>query len=178
MVLVSFPKDHVPAAGHQELLDQVLAGLLPEHLDMLRRRQRHQADQDKDWKERDWSWVQKGMCVGWAELFPQSKAWTFQHEGPPSSSMISIAPLLLVLVPTYFRIKRRGPDESERVLLGAVRYDLRTRRYRLESTAAGSSAQTVLPLTETLLKALPAIHDELSRRFSFMRGFADWLAQR
>src|SRR4051812_17234640 len=57
--IVSFPKDHAPAAGHQELLDQVQTGLLPEHLDMLRRRQRQGADPDEDWKKRDWSWVQR-----------------------------------------------------------------------------------------------------------------------
>jgi hypothetical protein len=122
------------------------------------------------------------MCVGWSELFPQSKAWTFQHESAPifvddqycATASCTCSDVIL----SYFRIERRDRDDSEGVLRGAVRYDLRTRRYRLESTATGSSAQTVLPLTETLLKALPAIHDELNRRFRFMRGFADWLAQR
>jgi len=180
--VVSFPKDHAPAAGHQELLDQVQAGLLPEHLDMLRRRQRQGADPDQDWKERDWSWVQKGMCVGWAELFPKSKAWTFEHEGVPlfvddqycATAACSCSEAIL----SYFRIERRGPDNSEGVLLGAVRYDLRTGRHKLESTAPGSSAKAVLQMTDTLFKALPAIADELHRRFRFMRGFADWLAQR
>jgi hypothetical protein len=178
---VSFPKDHVPAVGHQELLDQVQTGLLPEHLDRLRRRQR-QTVPDKNWKERDWSWVQRGMCVGWAELFPQSKAWTFQHEGVPifvddqycATASCTCSEVML----SYFRIERRGPDDAEGVQLGAIRYDLRTGRRTLESTAPGSSAKTVLQLTETLFKALPAIHDELNRRFRFMRGFADWLAQR
>jgi SEC-C motif len=180
--VVSFPKDHSQAAGHQELLDQVQTGLLPGHLDMLRRRQRHTVDQDEDWKERDWSWVQKGMCVGWAELFPQSKAWTFQHESVPifvddqycATASCTCSEVIL----SYFRVERRGPDDSEGVLLGAVRCNLRTGRHKPESTAPGSSAKTVLQLTETLFKAVPTIHDELNHRFRFMRGFAEWLAQR
>jgi hypothetical protein len=180
--VVSFLEGHAPAAGHQELLDEVQAGLLPEHLDLLRRRQRHMAGPDENWKERDWSWVQKGMCVGWAELFPAAKAWTFEHEGVPlfvddqycATASCDCSEVIL----SYFRIDRRGPDGSEGVLLGAVRYDLRTGRRKLESTAPGSSAQTVLQLTETLFKFLPATRDELNRRFRFMRGFADWLAQR
>jgi hypothetical protein len=179
---VSFPKDHVRTAGHQELLDQVQTGLLPEHLDTLRRRQQQKADPDKNWQERDWSWVQRGMCVGWLELFPQSKAWTFDYEGAPvfvddqycATDSCTCSDVIL----SYFRIERRGPVDAEGGLLGAVRYDLRTGRHRLESTAPGSSAKTVRQLTETLFRALPAVQDELNRRFRFMRGFADWLAQR
>ena len=179
--VVSCPKDHTPAAGHQELLKEVQNGFRPEHLDMLRRRQRQVVDPDEDWKNRDWSWVQKGMCVGWAELFPKSKAWTFEHEGVPifaddqycATAACSCSDVIL----SYFRIDRRGSHASEGVLLGAVRYDLRTGRQKLESTAPRSSAKSVLALTETLFKAQPAIHDELKGRFRFMRGFADWLAQ-
>lgn len=179
---VSFQKDHAPAAGHQELLDQVQSGLLPEHLDLLRRRQRQRADHDKDWKERGWSWVQRGTCVGWAELFPKSEAWTFEHEGVPifvddqycATASCDCSEVIL----SYFRVERRGPHDSEGVLLGAVRYDLQTGRHKLESTAPGSSAKTVRQLTETLFKSLPATQDELKSRFRFMRGFADWLDQR
>ena len=35
----------------------------------------------------------------------------------------------------------------------------------------------MLQIAERLFKALPAIRDELDRRFRFMRGFADWLAE-
>jgi len=179
---VSFPEDHVPAAGHHELLEQVQTGLLPEHLDLLRRRQRHSADQDKDWKERDWSWVQRGMCVSWAELFPNSQAWTFEHEGVPlfvddqycATASCTCSEVIL----SYFRVERRERHNAEGVLLGAVRYDVRTGRHRLESTAPRSSAKTVLQLTDALFKALPTTHDELKGRFRIMRGFADWLAQR
>jgi hypothetical protein len=179
---VSFLEDHGPAAGHQELLEQVQAGLRPDHLDLLRRRRRHMAERDQDWKERDWSWVQRGMCVGWGELYPQSKAWTFEHEGASvfvddqycATASCDCSEVIL----SYFRIEPRDSGRAEGVLLGAVRYDLRTGRQRLESTAPGSSAKTVLPLTETLLTALPATRDELQSRFRFMRGFADWLAQR
>ncbi|MFN0166750.1 MAG: SEC-C metal-binding domain-containing protein [Bryobacteraceae bacterium] len=181
--IVSFPQDHAPTAGHRELLDQVQASLLPEHLDLLRRRQQPQsADQDKDWKQRDWSWVQKGMCVGWAEMFPKSRAWTFEHEGVPlfvddQYCVTASCPCSEVIL-SYFRIERRGPHDSEGVLLGAVRYDLRTGHRKPESTVPGPSATTLLRLTETLFKARPATHDELDGRFRFMRGFADWLAQR
>ena len=53
-------------------------------------------------------------------------------------------------------------------MLGAVRYDLHTGRQKLESTAPVSSAKTVLQLTETLFKALPATQDELKDRFRFI----------
>lgn len=180
--VVSFPKDHAFAAGHQELLEEVQGGLRTEHLDLLRRRQRHRAGADEDWKNRDWSWVQRGMSVGWVELFPQSEAWMFEHEGAPifvddqycATASCRCSEVTL----SYFRVERRGPNDSEGVLLGAVRYDLRTGRHKLESTAPESTAKTVLQLTETLFKARPAIHDELQGRFRFMRGFADWLAQR
>jgi hypothetical protein len=180
--VVSFPKDHAFAAGHQELLEEVQGGLRTEHLDLLRRRQRHRAGADEDWKNRDWSWIQRGMSVGWVELFPQSEAWMFEHEGAPifvddqycATASCRCSEVTL----SYFRVERRGPNDSEGVLLGAVRYDLRTGRHKLESTAPESTAKTVLQLTETLFKARPAIHDELQGRFRFMRGFADWLAQR
>lgn len=182
--VVSFYEGAVLAPGSQELRDQVQTGLVSEHLDMLRRRKRHidGSDQDQDWKERDWSWVEKGTCVGWAELFPKSKAWTFEHEGvsifvDDQYCATASCPCTEVIL-SIFRIERRGPDDSEGVLLGAVRYDLRTRRHKLESAAPASSAKTVLRLTDTLFKSLPAIHDELDRRQRFMRGFAEWLAER
>lgn len=181
---VSFYEGDVLVAGSQELRDQAQAGLVSEHLDMLRRRKRHidGSDQDKDWKDRDWSWVEKGMCVGWAELFPKSKAWAFEHEGvsifvDDQYCATASCPCTEITL-SFFRIERRGPDDSEGVLLGAMRYDLRTHRHKLESAAPGSSAKTVLQMTETLFKTLPAIHDELDRRFRYMRGFADWLAER
>lgn len=180
---VSFPEDHTPAAGHQELLNEVRSGLCAEHLNLLRRRQpQPTADPDEDWKNRDWSWVRKGMCVGWAELFPKSQAWTFEHEGVPifvddqycATAACSCSEVIL----SYFRIDRRRPHDAEGVLLGAVRYDLQTGRPKLESTAAGSSAKSVLALTDTLFEVRSAVRDELKDRFRFMRGFADWLAQR
>lgn len=183
--VVSFYEGEVLLDGSRELRDQVQAGLLSEHLDMLRRRKRNMADrfdEDKDWKERDWSWVKRGMCVGWVELFPKSKAWAFEHEGVSifvddqycATASCACSEVML----SFFRAERRGPDESEGVLLGVVRYDLRTRGHRLESAEPGSSAKTVLQTAEALFKALPAIHDGLDRRFRFMRGFADWLSER
>lgn len=183
--VVSFYEGEVLLDGSQDLRDQVQTGLVSEHLDMLRRHKRHMADrsdEDNNWKDRDWSWIKRGMCVGWAELFPKSKAWAFEHEGIAifvddqycATASCDCSEVML----TFFRTVRRGPDESEGVLLGVVRYDLRTHGRKLESTAPGSSAKTVLQTTETLFKALPAIRDELDRRFRFMRGFADWLAER
>ena len=179
--VVSFEKDHVLTAGCQELLDQVRTGLIPEHLDMLRRRWRHRADEDKDWREQDWSWVGRGMCVGWTELFPKSKAWIFEHEGVQilvddqycATASCTCSDVML----SFFRIERRAPDDSEGVLLGVVRHDLRTGRRKLESATPGSSAKTILPLTEALFKTLPMISEELDRRIIFMRGFAEWLAE-
>lgn len=180
---VSFYEGDV-LAGSQELRDQVQAGLVSDHLDMLRRRKRHidGSDQDQDWKERDWSWVEKGACVGWVELFPKSEAWTFEREGisifvDDQYCATASCPCTQVIL-SFFRIERRGPNDSEGVLLGAVRYDLRTRGHELESAAPTSSAKAVLQLTETLFKSMPAIHDELDRRLRFMRGFAEWLAER
>lgn len=180
--VVSFYEGEVLVAGSQELRHQVQAGLVSEHLDMLRRRKRNIADQEKGWKERDWSWVERGVCVGWAELFPKSEARVFEHEGVSvfvdDQYCVTASCACSEVILSFFRIERRAADDSEGVLLGVVRYDLRTRRHKLESAAPGSSAKTVLQMTETLFKALPAIHDELDRRFRFMRGFADWLAER
>ena len=179
--VVSFHKDEALAEGSRELLDQVQAGLAPEHLDMLRRRKR-ESDDDRDWKERDWSWVQRGMCIGWAELFPKSKAWVFEYEGASilvddqycATASCDCSDVIL----TFLRVDRRGPNDSEAAPLGAVRYDLRTRRREVESAAPGSSPKAVLRLLETAIRALPAIPDELDHRQHDMRGFADWLAAR
>jgi hypothetical protein len=183
--VVSFYEGELLVDGSQELRDQVQAGLVSEHLDMLRRRKRNMPDrfdEDKDWKARDWSWVSRGMCVGWVELFPKSKAWAFEHEGVSifvddqycATASCDCSEVRL----TFFRAERWGPDESKGVLLGVVHYDLRTRGHKLESAVTGSSAKTVLQTAERLFQALPAVRDELDRRFRFMRGFADWLAER
>lgn len=182
---VSFYEGEVLADGSQELRDQVQAGLLSEHLDVLRRHKQNLLDRfdlDKDWKKQDWSWVQRGMCVGWAELFPKSKAWEFEHQGVSifvddqycATASCACAEAIL----SFFRIEQRGPDKSEGIPLGTVRHDLQTRRHKLESAAPASSAKAVLQLTDTLFKSMPAIHDELDRRMRFMRGFAEWLEQR
>ncbi len=179
---VSLPPDRVPSALDQELLAQVRAGLTPEHLALLRRRRQAQGpDPNEDWRKRDWTWLKRGTCVAWIDLFPKAEPWVFEGDGAKFLAEDQYCPeascdcndVTFVL----HRIEPRGPERSEGVLLGAVKLDLRTGRSRVHETEPGQSNTTLLRITDALLASRPGLRQELDHRFRFMRGFASWLAE-
>lgn len=78
---VVFPKDHKANAREKEILNQVAGGLTKAHLSTLRRHYSEAKDwgSGRYWKYADWSQLEEGACVYWAEVFPLAEPLAFKE---------------------------------------------------------------------------------------------------
>jgi hypothetical protein len=173
---VEFPEGCGASPMEAEIRDQVRKELKPEHLETLRRHYQEAKAWGADnwWKHEDWTQLEEGPCVGWVDVFPMAKAWSWEVGGRVfiAEDQYCIKPACpcdeVILVFHHFDLATC--EGRSAMLLGTVAHDLETGKRSIVELERGRPEE-LLRLADELFSRVSGLADELHRRRTFMREF-------
>lgn len=178
---VEFPKGYRGASMEAEIRDQVRKNLKPEHLETLRRHYQEAKawGADNYWRHADWTQLEEGRDVGWGDVFPTAKAWSWELNGgvyiAEDQYCINPACPCANAVLLFHHFDPATCEGRSAIPLGAVAHDLETGRRSVVEVKRGRPEE-LLRLMDELFSRVSGLADELRRRRTFMREFSGHVA--